>query len=102
MPQFETNSNLLDYLMSIYDRKEARFYLVMKSISFSFGISPIDINQLTGLLHHGDDVCQVTFKALLYLKDKTYLKETYHIQIDSIGKLFFKFYFNQFCLLMYN
>lgn len=65
LPQFGTNSNLFDYLMSIYDSKQARFYVVTKPRRFSFGVSPTDISWLNGLSHHGDDVSKVTLKALL-------------------------------------
>lgn len=76
----------MDYLIFIYDVKEARFYVVTKLRNFFFGVSATNIGRLTSLLHHGNDVGQVTFKALLYEEDKKYLEESYHIQIDNIGK----------------
>jgi len=88
MPQFDIDSKLLDYLMSIYDVQESRFYVATKLANFFFGVSTTDIGHLIGLPHHGDDVVQLTTKALLREEDKIYLEEVYNIQIDNPHKLF--------------
>lgn len=62
MPQFEINSNLLDYLMSVCAVKESRFNVAMESINLSFGVFATNIGSLTGLPHHGDDVVKLHLK----------------------------------------
>ncbi|KAH9291728.1 hypothetical protein KI387_043085, partial [Taxus chinensis] len=84
MPQFDTDTSVLDYLLASYNENDGKFSVLLVHLrrrQISFSIEPEDVHRLTGLPFKNKPV--VTTKVVLTDEDKKFLESHYNVQVDA-------------------
>ena len=81
MPHFETDPDILNYLLSCYNSEDGIFYVTLNDGQmFQFTIEPNDIHRFTGLPIR--NLPTVTTKATLVEENKKFLESKYGFHVD--------------------
>ncbi|KAH9329301.1 hypothetical protein KI387_001409 [Taxus chinensis] len=97
MPHFETDTDILNYLISSYNTEDDLFYVTVDDgRMFQFGIDPTDIHRFTGLPFK--NLPFVTSKATLVEDDKKYLESNFGFHVDCKYNCFHSSFCIQFLI----